>query len=267
MIFNSRRPPVALKEKPERPARPRVNRGERTVEHVPHHLQVVAELARADLPAFHRSSHRLVGLIESAGLKLELSCWEVRGDVVNFYNYWSMEADANRLTFAELVLPDLPGFARFAKLWLSETKDLVVPINDVKRTVVKNENLQLDEGKQYVYVRAVQTVPFVGISEFAARLEAGLIPFAKDNGWFLGDAYWGLTGPSGRVVQMWIVPEEDALFAAQRLATASWQTLVAGVPSYQVLEPTPADPLLGSLYWGSRQPLARRAAVRIASTQ
>jgi hypothetical protein len=150
-------------------------------------------------------------------------------------------------------------------LWISESKDIVIPINAVRREAKDEDGHSLlEEGRQYVYLRVTHEIPFVTVSEFAARLEGSLMPFARYNGWFLGDTYWGLTGKAGHVVQMWVIPEDDSQFAAQRLATLPWHALTSGPPTYQVLEPTPSDPTIGSLHWSSKasapQPLRTRAA-------
>jgi hypothetical protein len=247
---------IRLGTRDGRKPRPRLDRDTGTVANMPYQLQVCAELHRAALPAFHRSSRGLVKIIEDAGLKLRLSCWEVRGDVVNYFNYWDIGPDANRLTYVELILPDTPGFTQFAKLWITETKDIVIPINPIRRdTRAEDGQSLLEDGRQYTYLRVTHDIPYVTVSEFAARLEGSLVPFARDNGWFLGDTYWGLTGKAGHVVQMWIIPEDDSVFAAQRLATLPWQALTTRPPTYQLLEPTPSDPTIGSLHWRSRAPL------------
>jgi hypothetical protein len=215
-----------------------LNRKKQTIENLPYQLQVTTQMRREKLPAFNKTSHQLVELIEAAGLKLKLSCWEMNGDIVQFYNYWDLAEDCNRLAFAELILPDVPGYAKFAKLWISETKDIVIPI-----TAVHQEG-NVESTTPGVYVRVSYELPFTVLSEFAARVEGALRPFARYSGWILGDIYWQLTGAAGAVVEMWLIPEAEAAFAAQRLSTLPWYSLIPKTPVFQILDPTPSDPNL-----------------------
>src|SRR5882757_1666815 len=141
-------------------------------------------------------------MIEEAGLALVLSCWESSEDIVYFYNYWDIGPDANALIRAELLLPDVPRYGRFAKLWRTETKDLALRINPARAP------LQVNAGERWVYLRVVYQVPFVSLAEFVAVLEAAIVPFARAKGWAIGDAYMGVTGVAGTVVQIWAVPAE-----------------------------------------------------------
>lgn len=202
-------------------------------------LQISAQLSRNDLPAFYRSSSQYIQLIQNAGIYLLLSGWRVEKDIVQFFNYWSIEPDANKLVEAEYTLPDNPDYAKFADLFIDEIKDIAVPINSVRLRPPSN-------GARYLYLRAQYRVRMADFCEFQAQVEEDLLSFALANEWSLGDVYLGLTGSSTSLVQMWAIPETHAATAAQKLARTRWMSLVTEAPSYQILDPTPSDPVLGS---------------------
>ena len=60
-----------------------------------------------------------------------------------------------------------------------------------------------------------------------------------------GDAFLGVTGLAGTVVQLWAIPEHATLVARQQLAATDWHELLAEAPVYRILEPAPTDPSLG----------------------
>ena len=53
---------------------------------------------------------------------------------------------------------------------------------------------------------------------------------------------------------MWIIPDSHAASASQKLSRAAWASLAMAPPTYQVLEPTPSDPILGSTPVGTNGP-------------
>jgi hypothetical protein len=186
----------------------------------------------------------------TTGLALEHSSWEVTDDSVQLFNYWNMGMDADSLTYAELRLPDTPAYARYERLIVDEVKDIVVPVSLARRPPSREElardGLTRNDLRRggYVYLRAAYSVRTTHLAEFAARLEASLTPFARHYGWYDGQAYIGITGRSGSIVQLWIIPESAVRLAENRLAAAHWQELLRHPPSCRFLEPTPTDPIL-----------------------
>lgn len=209
-------------------------------------FQIVCRMRYADFQNFYRSSHEFIKIIQSADLFLLLSGWRVEGDIVYFYNFWTIEPDASTLVQAEFTLPDSPNYAQFADIFLVETKDIAVPINPVRMKPLPLPKPNPGPEGHYSYLRAEYAVRLQDFAEFQAQVEAELVPFALEYGWKLGDIYLGLTGSSTSLVQMWIVPEAQAAGASQKLARAGWQSLVTEPPSYQILNPLPSDPILGS---------------------
>jgi hypothetical protein len=204
-------------------------------------LQISCQMQASDLPAFYQVCGGYIDLIQSAGLYLLLSGWRADGDIVSFFNYWSVEPDATKLIEAEYNLPDSPFYAGFADLFLEEIKDLAVPIETFRRPPADGV-----QGTNYLYMHATYRVRLADLNEFSALVDANLMAFAHQYGWFLGDSYLGNTGSSTTVNQMWIIPSSDAGSAAQKLARARWRTIAFQTPEYSVLEPAPNDPIFGT---------------------
>lgn len=242
---------------------------------MPYFLQVETQVTRRDLPFLYTSGPELVGLIEGSEhlengrLRLEHSSWEVTEDRVHLFNYWNMGMDADGLTYAELRLPDTPGYARFERLIVDEVKDIVVPVSIARRDPkplvqeLRNERRGPPkplENQRFVYARVCYSVRARDLAEFAARLEASLLPFAENYGWYDGQAFIGITGHSGRIIQNWIVPESGVRLAEHRLASADWHALLPDRPTCRFLEPTPTDPILGrNMLRSSADPLTLSA--------
>lgn len=203
-------------------------------------LQISCQMRAADLPQFYQITGEYIELIQSAGLYLLLSGWRAENETVTFYNYWAIQPDANGLVTAEYKLPDSPIYARFADLFVDEIKDIAVSISKTRLRP------PAPVAQRYLYLRAAYRVHVQDLCEFVAQIDGDLPSFAKDNGWLLGDIYLGLTGSSTSLVQMWIIPMEQAGNAAQKLARAPWRTLAFETPVYTVLEPAPNDPVLGT---------------------
>ncbi|MEP6652961.1 MAG: hypothetical protein ABJA82_06355 [Myxococcales bacterium] len=239
-LYGKHRGPQVHPEPVEPPPLPVVN--PLLKKSIPYRLQVETVMKRSDLPALSRGGQQLVNLIQSTQtLRLVHASMEVNNDEVRLFHYWNMGYDADALTMAELQLPDMPGYARFEKLIVDEIKDIVIPTARARR----DPSAELDLAARYVYFRAAYKVTTENLSEFQARLEASVIPFAISNGWFLGDSFLGITGLAGKIVQFWIVPENAVALAPARLAAAPWQDLLREAPTYKFLEALPADPFLG----------------------
>jgi hypothetical protein len=224
----------------EKKALPRPPAGrDRLAKAMPYRLQVETTVKRQDLVTLRKSGPELVRLIEGAGLPLLHSAWEVGNDVVRLFNWWHMGHDADSLTIAELKLPDIPAYARFDRLIIDEVKNISIPVARGSRRV------PLDPQLRYVYLHASYRVPTPRLAEFAARLESSVIPFGRDHGWMFGDAFLGITGLAGTVVQLWAIPEHASAIAPQQLAATDWHELLAQTPVYRTLEPAPSDPSLG----------------------
>lgn len=215
---------------------------------LPYQLQVETKVGRDKLPFLINKGARLVELIESTTLTLTHAAWQVTSDSVSLFMNWDMGFDADALTEAELILPDIPEYAEFERLIIDETKNIVVPMSMARRPALTQEagelrcNLPLTD--RYVYVRATYQVEARDLAEFAALLEGALWVFARDYGWYDGRTFIGLTGRAGELVQHWLVPEAGAALAAQRLASAPWRELSRNEPIVRVLEPTPTDPVI-----------------------
>lgn len=218
---------------------------------LPYQLQVETLVAREHLPLLVNQGPRLVSLIESTKLKLTYAAWRVSGDTVTLCMNWDMGFDADLLTEAELLLPDIPEYAEFERLIIDEVKNIVVPVSMARRpamTWLPNGELQcnLPLGDKYVYLRAEYQVAARDLAEFAALLEGALFPFAKTHGWYDGRTFIGITGRAGELVQNWLVPESGASLAAQRLASAPWNGLLRKEPVVSVLEPAGTDPVMAA---------------------
>src|SRR6185503_20005723 len=138
-------------------------------------------------------------------------------------------------------LPDKPAYARFERAIVAETKEIVMPVCRASRAIPEN----LDTVERYFYMRVSYNIKSTDLAEFQARLEESVIPFAKEHGWYLGDAYLGVTGVSGAVTQMWLVPERSIGLAATRLAKTEWQGLLSSPPEVRFLDPLAIDPSVG----------------------
>jgi hypothetical protein len=219
-------------------------------------------VARKDLPIVYRSGQELVDLLEAVGLKLKVSCWDLKEDTFQVINHWDLGGDADNLFKAELELPDRPGYADFDHLIVKEDKHIVVRLSDDEGYVAPSLT------ERYVYLRTLNRVAAVDLAEFAARLESDLVPFKVANGWLLGETYLAVSGRAGEVVQLWRIPESSVRFAVHRLSTAEWNELFKDRPNHQFYEPTPFDPFTKQ----SRQDLQAmkelhegRAGVRVSA--
>jgi hypothetical protein len=205
----------------------------------PYILQVMTRIARKDLSLLERMGDRLVRLIEDENWDLVHASCEVSNTEVDLYLHWNIGPDANALLAAELNLPDKPAYARFERAIVFETKELFRPIARVSRPV------DMVPGERYIYLRASYNVRTRDLAEFQARLEESVVPFAKVNGWMLGDAFLGVTGISGAVTQLWLVPERSMSIAQARLARTPWQDLLVESPVCKFLDPMNIDPTFG----------------------
>jgi hypothetical protein len=205
----------------------------------PYLLQVMTRIERKDLSMLERLGDQLVRLIEDEGWDLVHASCEVSNTEVDLYLHWNIGTNSNALLEAELNLPDKPAYARFERAIVFETKELVRPVTRMSRPV------DLVPGERYVYLRATYNVKTQKLAEFQARLEESLVPFAKINGWMLGDAFLGITGVSGSITQLWLVPERSMGIAQARLARATWQDLLTEPPVCKFLDPLNIDPTFG----------------------
>lgn len=204
-------------------------------------LQVETQIRRSNLNILYTLGKELLEIIEQAGLKNRHSFWSVSHDIVQLYNCWTL-VDANTLTAAELALPDNPAYAKFERLIVEETKDLTIRV-----APGRDCNNELLNTERYLYMQVKYKSETRSLAEFQARLEASVVPFAHDYDWMLGDAFLGITGTSGALTQIWLVPESTAVQAERRILTTAWQPLLSGPPECEILEPTPFDPILGEL--------------------
>jgi hypothetical protein len=208
---------------------------------IAYRLQVVTRIRRKDLGTIYRMGPELISLIENGGVKLLLSCWEEAGtDEIDIYNYWDLGNNANTLFQLELTIPDEPAYAKFDQLILREDKTILVPIPDLPPF----SPTPYDRSVRRIYLRATYQVETKNLAEFGARLEGSVGRVALENRWSLGGVHIGLTGRSNELTQIWAIPEESIALAQRRLTGIDWQELVREPPIYQILEPTPADPLL-----------------------
>jgi len=205
----------------------------------PYLLQVMTRIERKDLSMLERLGDQLVRLIEDEGWDLVHASCEVSNTEVDLYLHWNIGTDANALLEAELNLPDKPAYARFERAIVFETKELVRPITRVSRKFDPTSE------ERYVYLRTAYNVKTQKLAEFQARIEESVVPFAKINGWMLGDAFLGVTGVSGSVTQLWLVPERSMGIAQARLARATWQDLLTEPPVCKFLDPMNIDPTFG----------------------
>ncbi len=223
-------------------------------------LQVGTVMNRQDLNILYSFCDQLKKIIEDSiidptlpkeqqvKMDIEHSCWDIQKDSVRLLHLWSLHNNANNLTRAELVLPDNPAYAKFDRLIVEETKDIVIPFapgRDIKSASA------LLAASRYVYLQATYVVKAQLLAEFQATLEAALVPFATRYDWLGGTTYLGVTGKSGAMTQLWLVPEETAVVAQRRLAAAPWQRLLPDAPTCTILEATPVDKYLGkkSKHW------------------
>jgi len=255
-------PRVAANSLPQKQSKQGEPLDGRRLSEIRYRLHVMTRIRSRDLHTIYESGPELIQLIENGGVHLELSSVLFGdGDTVDIYNYWDLASDANQLFELELTIPDEPAYARFDRLIVEETKDIMVPATEV-----------LDGGKDPraianpVYLRASYRLETTTLPEFVARMESSAFPFGRDNGWILKAAEIGLTGRSNQIVQTWIIPHGMADTARHRLMTAAWQELSEQPPACQILAPTPSDPTLGTVAAAHRMSGRRRKFSARSST-
>lgn len=206
-------------------------------------LDVSHDIKRTDLPVFINQGHVLVDVIEGTNdLQLQMSGWQIDGEIVHIYNYWRLVNGPESLVMAELKLPDIPVYVRFDNYMLAEGKEILTPISkDVGVPITADDRRYA----RYVYARVALKVRPTDFAELLARFEALLPAFAYRNGWRLGDTYLGLTGDASTLIQTWAVPDVVAPQVQQKLASAPWASLLQAAPVCAILDPTPSCPLLG----------------------
>jgi hypothetical protein len=232
---------------------------------VPYRLQVVTTMHRKNIDNFRNNADKLKKVVEDAGLKLLLSSWDAdvqSDDIVTVAHYWAIE-DANALVKVDLILLDNPDYAPFYQLIDTEVKDFAVPIVPpngmlgLRQLPASSKNYHA-VSSNYQYVRVAIWVEPQRASEFCARMESGMVPFAEAQGWGFGVGYLSFTGRLGNVVQMWRVPKDATISTRLNdiLSTkAPWLEKVqlnndgtlngSGVIRqfhYRIFDPTPIDP-------------------------
>jgi hypothetical protein len=233
-------------------------------ENVPYRLQVVTTTDRKNVAFLKANADKLRAIVEDAGLKLLLSSWDADlqdSQTVTVVHYWAI-ADANALVNVDLILLDNPDYAPFYQLINTEVKHIVVPIIPPNgmlglRKLPESSKSYRALSTGYQYLRVSIWVEAQCASEFCARLEAGMVPFAEQQNWAFGVGYLSFTGRLGNVVQMWRVPNDptpDVVQLKQLLSKAPWLEIVQRDPSGKITKgvvrdfncdlfaPTPIDP-------------------------
>jgi hypothetical protein len=233
-----RHPEIPGVEKPFAPSAEKAPR--------PCFLQVETQVAPQNKVALEKNGKELARLIGESGLPSRLAAWgayPVEKGPATLYAYWDMPEGPATLLTAELRLPDVPEYAEFAKFILAEQKDIVIPMAGQR---IKPQRALLGE---YHYVRLEYLLDMTKLSEFSARLDGGLVPFAVKTKWTLGDTYLGLTGQEGTIVQIWRAPQGVSDTAAakaahdaaqQALEFAPWKSLAKTI-DLKILEPASFD--------------------------
>jgi hypothetical protein len=205
------------------------------------------------VPAIYREEFATQGkeLLEtfaSVGLTPATSAWRTDRDPIIVVNYWDLGQDANALFYAELALPDIPGFNRFNALVGKETKNIVIPICGDSSVSIPDKYLDPHKklpSEGFRYLRVVSQVSSLQLHEFIARLDGYLELFTRKAEWFHGDTYLGITGDEGTVVQMWLIPENKAAAVPKTLAKAPWlDNSLVQQSTFEILRATDSDPYL-----------------------
>jgi len=214
-------------------------------------LEVQIEVAATKQREFSQIGANFLEAFKRSDLTLVTSAWRPDSGPVRAVNYWDMGNDANVLFEAELALPDIPGFTKFNRLIQNEVKNIVVPIAG-DQSVPIPEDMKIDGGKlparDFRYLRVTCKVPTERLVEFQIRVEESLVSFARAVNWYFGDTYLGITGQEGSVSQVWVIPTESSFEVGQRLEEAPWLSddLLEQSPSFQIMQATPSDPIIGS---------------------
>jgi len=183
---------------------------------------------------------------------------------IRFYNYWSMGTDANNLPQAELRMSDNVVWATFdQRVQRHEVKHLLTKAAEVSLQPVAWQKqpggmnvLRRFSGDKVRYMRLTYDVKRTELAEFVARLEGDVEAFGLEHGWILGDAFVYITGVEGRVVQLWLLPEEpDAKVVQKAIDEMPWRKYENGHflierPSQHAPDfypPSPFDPVVASI--------------------
>lgn len=225
----------------------------------PYGLLVTIRLQRKDLALFFRLATQLRDEFKKGGLELTMSGWDVEQEdprdrapvdrraspglkprQVELFSIWHLaNNDADAVLAAMSHLFDVTAYYSLDSLQLEEHKVLGLRFAQGVKPV------NLDPNQRYVYVRTTNFLKTSKLAELRARYRASLRTFCQSTGWFLGDAYLGLTGTPNTVTQVWLVPEGSYSRFNSQLARSSWDALLETPPEYRVLQPAAFDPTLG----------------------
>lgn len=244
---------------------PKVIKGPKPAKEPPYGLLVTIRLQRKDMAKFFKLANVLKNEFRTGGLELQLSGWDVSQEdprnpapvdrraspgpkprQVELFSIWFLKKNsADALRWAMSYLFDVVAYYSLDSLQLEEQKVLGLRLAEGRKVdhTVKPEDGGIDPRQTYVYVKTTNFLRTRDLAELRARFRASLKPFAKANGWFLGDAYLGLTGVPNTVTQVWLVPEGSYMRFNSQLARASWDELLESPPEYKVLQRAPFDPL------------------------
>lgn len=223
-------------------------------------LEVQLQIDAINRDHFIAKALSLRPAFQTAGLRLLASAWRTNADPIVMVNYWDIGSDANTLLNAELQLPDVPEFNELNRLIRAESKALAIPLADTESVplpagVRRDKSVQSmeavlrhadDVGKELRYLRVNMDVRPEDMAEFVARVEGYLTRFTKQAEWFLGKTYYSITGPAGRISQLWIIPAKNATEVSRVLREAPWlkKPILKTEPTFDVFRATPSDPNL-----------------------
>lgn len=211
-------------------------------------LEVQSTVAAKDQKAFvEQGVPILENVLPQVKLLLKASMWRTCTGPIRIVNYWDLGNDADTLLDAELALPDVPQFNQFNALIATEDKALTIPIAQAQSVPLPpRKRGQKKLSASYRYLRVSLEVTAVLLAEFCARVDGYMETFTKQLGWALGTTYYALTGRSGTVAQIWVIPTKSLRAVALALDQAPWlRSDVINRPyTFEVLRATPADPNL-----------------------
>jgi hypothetical protein len=209
---------------------------------------VQSTVAAQDQKAFVKQGVPILKtVLPKVNLFLKASMWRTSTGPIRVVNYWDLGNDADTLLDAELALPDVPQFNEFNALIATEDKALTIPIAQAESVPLpKLRRGQQKLSTRYRYLRVSLEVTAVLLAEFCARVDGYMEPFTKQLGWALGTTYYALTGRSGTIAQLWVIPTKNMRTVALALDQAPWlRSDVINRPyTFEILRATPADPNL-----------------------
>ena len=211
-------------------------------------LEVQSTVAAKDQKAFVEMGVPILRTdLPKVNLLLKASMWRTSTGPIRVVNYWDMGNDANTLLDAELALPDVPQFNEFNALITTEDKALTIPIAQAQSVLLPPRKPgQKKLSARYRYLRVSVEVTAVLLAEFCARVDGYMETFTRQLGWALGTSYYALTGRSGTIAQLWVIPTKSMQEVTLALEQAPWlKSDVINRPyTFEVLRATPADPNL-----------------------